>query len=65
MSGSSRRRSRSSPSNRRCISGADFERRAGPLRLLARRLHISDPTELPYRNLRKGIRLNPLGPPRV
>ena len=27
--------------------------------------HISDPVELPYRNLRKGIRLNPLGPPRV
>jgi microcystin degradation protein MlrC len=27
--------------------------------------HISDPAELPYRNLRKGIRLNPLGPARV
>src|SRR5579864_1304836 len=27
--------------------------------------HISDPVELPYRNLRKGIRLNPLGPARV
>ena len=27
--------------------------------------HISDPTELPYRNLRKGIRLNPMGPARV
>src|SRR6266568_4344077 len=27
--------------------------------------HVSDPAELPYRNLRKGIRLNPLGPPRV
>ena len=27
--------------------------------------HVSDPTELPYRNLRPGIRLNPLGPARV
>ena len=27
--------------------------------------HISDPAELPYRNLRRGIRLNPLGPARV
>jgi len=27
--------------------------------------HITDPAELPYRNLRKGIRLNPLGPPRA
>ncbi len=27
--------------------------------------HVSDPAELPYRNLRKGIRLNPLGPARV
>jgi microcystin degradation protein MlrC len=27
--------------------------------------HVSDPEALPYRNLRKGIRLNPLGPPRV
>jgi microcystin degradation protein MlrC len=27
--------------------------------------HITDPTELPYRNLRKGIRLNPLGPARA
>jgi microcystin degradation protein MlrC len=26
--------------------------------------HVSDPTELPYRNLRHGIRLNPLGPTR-
>jgi microcystin degradation protein MlrC len=26
--------------------------------------HISDPAELPYRNLRRGIRLNPLGPAR-
>jgi len=24
--------------------------------------HVSDPAELPYRNLRRGIRLNPLGP---
>jgi microcystin degradation protein MlrC len=24
--------------------------------------HVSDPAELPYRNLRAGIRLNPLGP---
>src|SRR5229473_1283062 len=27
--------------------------------------HVSDPERLPYRNLRKGIRLNPLGPARV
>src|SRR5205823_12538157 len=27
--------------------------------------HISDPAELPYRNLRNGIRPNPPGPPRV
>ncbi len=27
--------------------------------------HISDPAELPYRNLRNGIRLNPLGPERA
>jgi microcystin degradation protein MlrC len=27
--------------------------------------HVSDPAELPYRNLRKGIRLNPLGPARI
>src|SRR5579863_9905769 len=27
--------------------------------------HVSDPAALPYRNLRKGIRLSPLGPPRV
>jgi microcystin degradation protein MlrC len=27
--------------------------------------HISDPAELPYRNLRRGIRLTPLGPARV
>jgi microcystin degradation protein MlrC len=26
--------------------------------------HVSDPSELPYRHLRKGIRLNPLGPAR-
>jgi len=26
--------------------------------------HVSDPAELPYRNLRRGIRLNPLGPAR-
>jgi microcystin degradation protein MlrC len=24
--------------------------------------HVSDPTELPYRRLRKGVRLRPLGP---
>jgi microcystin degradation protein MlrC len=27
--------------------------------------HVSDPAELPYRNLRRGIRLNPLGPARM
>ena len=27
--------------------------------------HVSDPAELPYRNLRPGIRLRPMGPPRV
>ncbi len=27
--------------------------------------HVSDPAELPYRNLRTGIRVNPMGPPRV
>ena len=27
--------------------------------------HVSDPAELPYRHLRPGIRLNPLGPPRA
>jgi microcystin degradation protein MlrC len=27
--------------------------------------HITDPAELPYRHLRKGIRLNPLGPART
>jgi microcystin degradation protein MlrC len=27
--------------------------------------HITDPTELPYRHLRPGIRLRPLGPPHV
>lgn len=26
--------------------------------------HVTDPAELPYRNLRRGIRLNPLGPAR-
>jgi microcystin degradation protein MlrC len=26
--------------------------------------HVSDPTELPYRHLRPGIRLRPMGPPR-
>jgi microcystin degradation protein MlrC len=24
--------------------------------------HVTDPTELPYRNLRKGVRLRPQGP---
>ncbi|MFI4948121.1 MAG: M81 family metallopeptidase [Alphaproteobacteria bacterium] len=27
--------------------------------------HVSDPAELPYRNLRTGIRVNPMGPARV
>jgi microcystin degradation protein MlrC len=26
--------------------------------------HVSDPAELPYRNLRPGIRLHPMGPTR-
>jgi microcystin degradation protein MlrC len=45
---------------------ADFEPIAERvLCVLSPGAHISDPTELPYRNLRKGIRLNPMGPPRV
>src|SRR5579862_1315917 len=45
---------------------ADFEPIAEKvLCVLSPGAHVSDPAELPYRNLRKGIRINPLGPPRV
>ena len=45
---------------------ADFEPIAARvLCVISPGAHVSDPEELPYRNLRKGIRLNPLGPARV
>jgi microcystin degradation protein MlrC len=45
---------------------ADFEPIAERvLCVVAPGAHISDPVELPYRNLRRGIRLNPLGPARA
>jgi microcystin degradation protein MlrC len=45
---------------------ADFEPIAeAVLCVVSPGAHVSDPAALPYRNLRKGIRLNPLGPARV
>jgi microcystin degradation protein MlrC len=45
---------------------ADFQPIAeAVLCVLSPGAHISDPAELPYRNLRRGIRLNPLGPERT
>ncbi len=32
------------------------------LRVQSPGAHVTDPAELPYRNLRKGIRLHPQGP---
>ncbi len=45
---------------------ADFEPiAAAVLCVVSPGAHISDPAELPYRNLRNGVRLNPMGPARV
>ncbi len=44
---------------------ADFQPIAeAVLCVLSPGAHVSDPTELPYRNLRRGVRLNPMGPAR-
>ena len=45
---------------------ADFEPIAeAVLCVVSPGAHISDPAEFPYQNLRQGIRLNPMGPPRA
>ena len=57
------RRCRSSRSNRRSISARIFSRSPRPSSACnPPGAHVTDPVELPYRNLRKGIRLRPQGP---
>jgi microcystin degradation protein MlrC len=62
MSGSSRRWCRSWRSNRPSIS-AHFQPIAETILCVqSPGAHVTDPAELPYRHLRKGMRLRPAGP---